>query len=139
MNIEMLRRLVRWTKIKFRLHTAKEPDFYFRERQIWWCSLGANIGHEQDGKDPEFERPVLILKKFNPHMLWVLPLTRAHGVDKSKPAFALYYFALGNGEEDSYVILSQVRTISSKRLTRKMRTVQKGEFGAIRQKIKGLI
>lgn len=139
MTSEILRRFIHWTKIKFRLHTETEPHFYFREREIWWCSLGANIGHEQDGKNQDFERPVLILKKFNLHMLWILPLTRAQKVDKSKPTFARYYFALEQGGERSFVVLSQIRTISSKRLTRKMRTVQKDEFEAIRQKIKGLI
>lgn len=139
MTIEILRRFAHWTKIKFLLHTAEEPKFYFREREIWWCSLGANVGHEQDGKNQEFERPVLIVKKFNPHMLWILPLTRAQKVDRSKPAFAKYYFALEHKGEDSFAILSQIRTISSRRLVRKSGIVGKDTFEDIRRRMKDMI
>jgi hypothetical protein len=32
--------------------------FYFREKEIWWACLGANIGFEQNGKNENFERPI---------------------------------------------------------------------------------
>src|SRR5579864_8524776 len=35
-------------------------DFFFHERELWWCALGANMGVEADGKHDLFERPVLI-------------------------------------------------------------------------------
>ena len=132
MTIEILRKFVHWTKIKFRLHTAEGPKFYFREREIWWCSLGANIGHEQDGKKRGFERPVLVLKKFNPYLLWTIPLT-------SKQKQGKYYIETKYRGESYMLILSQLRVISSKRLTRKIRTMPKKEFDEVRQHIKDLI
>ncbi len=39
--------------------------FYFHEREVWWCGIGINIGVEIDGKNSDFERPVLVVKKFN--------------------------------------------------------------------------
>ena len=48
---------------------------YFYAREIWWCSAGLNIGVEADGKNENFERPMLIIKKFNADMVRVLPLT----------------------------------------------------------------
>ena len=51
-----------WTKLKIRIHSRRKK-VYFKEREIWWVSLGVNIGHEQDGKNIRFERPVLILKR----------------------------------------------------------------------------
>ena len=47
---------------------------FFHEREIWWCSLGMNVGVEIDGKNFRFERPVLIVRRFNNHMLWIAPL-----------------------------------------------------------------
>ena len=47
----------------------------FHEREVWWCSLGANIGFEQDGGGEDFERPVVILKKFNLDACLIVPLT----------------------------------------------------------------
>jgi mRNA interferase MazF len=69
-----LNHFIEWTKIKIRIHVS-ERVLYFKQREIWWASLGCNIGHEEDGKNIMFERPVLIVKKFNHHLLWVLPLT----------------------------------------------------------------
>jgi hypothetical protein len=42
-----------------------DEKFRVHEREIWWCSMGVNIGDEEDGKNELFERPVLILRKFN--------------------------------------------------------------------------
>ena len=49
-----------------------------------------NIGNEQDGKGPEHSRPVLIVKRFNKHLLWAVPLTSKHKEGK-------FYVALGQG------------------------------------------
>jgi len=48
---ECLLKFVEWTKLKVRLHFSKEKPVYFREKEIWWASLGINIGYEQDGKN----------------------------------------------------------------------------------------
>lgn len=47
----------------------------FKEREIWWRSIGTNIGTEEDGKNAHFERPVLVLRKFNRDIFLGLPLT----------------------------------------------------------------
>jgi hypothetical protein len=45
-----------------KLHTGTFSR-YVHEREVWGCSLGANIGVEADGKHDNFERPVLVLMK----------------------------------------------------------------------------
>jgi len=94
--------------------------------------LGANIGFEQDGKHQSYERPVIILRKFNKDVLWILPFT-------SKEKLGRYYFATEYVGEKSFIILSQLRIISSKRLIRKIRTIPKNEFLILREKIKNLL
>ncbi|MEK9183120.1 MAG: hypothetical protein AAB849_01275 [Patescibacteria group bacterium] len=54
---EVALKFIEWTKIKIRIHIS-ERVIYFREGEIWWASLGINIGHEQDGKNQNFERPI---------------------------------------------------------------------------------
>lgn len=39
-----------------------DRSLYFKERQIWWASIGQNIGVEANGKNKKYERPVIILK-----------------------------------------------------------------------------
>ena len=62
-----------WNALKKELEN--ENIRIVHEGQIWWCSLGLNIGHEQDGKNQKYERPVLIIKKFNNAVVWTVPLS----------------------------------------------------------------
>ena len=73
---------------------------YFHEREIWWCSVGVNIGVEMDGKNHDFERPILIVKKFNGMMFWGVPLT-------SKPKKHPYSFEIKHRKGVSFANLSQ--------------------------------
>ena len=132
MTREILIRFAQWTKVKFRLHTAEDRSVYFREREIWWCSLGANIGYEQDGKNDRFERPVLVLRKFNEHVLWAVPLTSS--VKEGK-----YYIKTVYRGCPYSIIISQLRLVSSKRLTRKIRVLPRTEFEQVRASIRALV
>jgi mRNA interferase MazF len=56
-----------WNGLK-KIQDAKDrlaQPIFCRERDISWISLGLNIGDEEDGKGDFFERPVLVVKKFN--------------------------------------------------------------------------
>ena len=57
---EILKSFIEWTKLKIKIHFRKE-NVYFKEREIWWASLGMNIGYEENGKNETFERPTLVL------------------------------------------------------------------------------
>jgi mRNA interferase MazF len=119
-----------WNTKKKEINKALKPcDFYFHEREKWWCSLGINIGYEQDGKNENFERPVLVLRKFNRDIALITPLT---SVAKENQ----YHHKLNTG--DSFVILSQIRLISAKRLLRKIEVIGENEFKEITNKIKRL-
>lgn len=61
---------------------ASEGEILFYEREIWWCSLGVNIGFEQDGTNDLFERPVLVIKKIQPRRALGLA-AHAHSQAKS--------------------------------------------------------
>ncbi len=63
-----------WNIQKKEIHESGEGRFY-RAREVWWCSLGINIGFEQDGTGKTSDRPVLILKPFSRHVCLIVPLT----------------------------------------------------------------
>jgi mRNA interferase MazF len=65
-----------WNELKKKLETATDqPRGFPKEGEVWMCSLGKNIGYEQNGTNENFSRPVLIVKKFNNHIFWSVPLS----------------------------------------------------------------
>ena len=85
------------------------------------------------------KQPLLILKKFNTEVVWVLPLTRTDKTGK-------YYFHISMVDDDgntdnrsSVVILSQIRLIDAKRLQYKIGDVKEDEFAKIKEALKALL
>jgi mRNA-degrading endonuclease toxin of MazEF toxin-antitoxin module len=116
-----------WHKEKSEMDEFKERAF-FHEREVWFTSLGVNVGFEQDGRGEKFLRPVIVLKKFNNEVLWCIPLTKTQKEGK-------YYFSFPLGEETSTVILSQIRLIDAKRLQYKIGDMMQETFDELKQKL----
>lgn len=120
-----------WTKLKIKTHLS-ERIIYFREKEIWWASLGANIGFEQNGKNENFERPILVFRKFGKDMLWAIPLT-------SKDKEGIFYFDIRHLGFKSSLILSQLKLLSSKRLIRKIGIIPANDFANIKDAVIKLV
>jgi mRNA interferase MazF len=120
-----------WAREKERLE-AEEVKVIFHEREIWWCAVGTNLGFEIDGKNEQRTRPVLIVKTFNKHFLWVVPLT-------SKPKEGIYYVPVTHEGQTSYLVLSQLRAISSKRLLRQLWTMPHKPFDEVRERLRNFL
>jgi len=102
-------------------------DFFFHEREVWWCTIGVNVGVEADGKNEDFERPVLIVKKFNGEMFWGVSMT-------SRKKSGKFYFKVTHEKGDSWVNLSQLRVLSDKRLLRKIGMIPEEAFADLKKK-----
>ena len=100
---------------------------------MWFAHLGINVGFEQDGSGSDSLRPVVIIKKFNNDICWIVPLTRSDKQSK-------YYFPVHiHGESTSLVILSQVRLLDGKRLKYLFGYVRKKDFKQLKTKIRRLL
>lgn len=122
-----------WNERKKLLNRTEHSDrFFYHEREVWWCSLGLNIGVESDGKHENFERPVLVVKKFNKEMFWGIPLT-------SKPKHGLVFEEISHAHGTSWGVLSQLKNFSSKRLERKIGMIPRNQFIEIKNRIAALI
>jgi mRNA interferase MazF len=119
-------------------HTRKEKleenvsRPFFHEGEIWWSSVGVNVGFEQDGGGTDYLRPVLVYRKFNKEIFWGIPLTHA---DKN----GRFYFKLSNKNSGSTAILSQIRLMDAKRLSHKMGGISKEDFITLNKKFKELL
>ncbi len=121
-----------WGKEKKNLEEYGENKFY-HPRDIWWCSLGLNIGFEQDGTGKDYDRPVLVLKGFSKNVCLIVPLTTS---TKKNP----YHVSAGIVDgKDSFAIISQIRLVDTKRLTNKLAVLEVERFDLIKKAIKDFL
>ena len=99
-----------WNNIKKDMHQNKNR-VHFRQGEIWFVSIGQNIGYEVYGKGEKFLRPVVIFRKINKNTFLAIPLTSKIKEDKQNSA-----------------ILSQVKTIDAKRLAYKTGNLDRNVF-----------
>lgn len=111
---------------------ARQNRAPFRERDVWWCSLGTNVGDEQDGKGRFFSRPVLVLKKFNKHIFLGIPLSTILKDNR-------FYHRIHFKGIDQSAVLSQLRLLDAKRLENRMGDLPSHEFERVKEKLKELI
>ncbi|MFH1745404.1 MAG: type II toxin-antitoxin system PemK/MazF family toxin [bacterium] len=121
----------KWNNLKKNLQKT-DNKLFFHEREIWWCSIGVNLGFEQDGRSDTFERPILIIKKFNQDIFLGLPMTSAQKE-------GVYYQKIQYENRDYTIVLSQIRLFDRKRLQRKIRILPKKEFEVIKECFKNIL
>lgn len=120
-----------WHKTKKEIE-EKEKRINFQIRDVLFCSIGENVGFEQDGRGEEFLRPIVVIKKFNNQVFWGVPLT--HTDKKGK-----YYFSFNLNEGKSVAILSQLRLFDAKRVKYKIGMINEKDFVTLKEKTKQLL
>lgn len=121
-----------WGDQKKQIHLEFENKLY-KEREIWWCALGVNIGFEQDGTGADSDRPVLVLRGFSRHVCLVVPLTTS---TKKNP----YHVSLGIvDDKESFAIISQIRLVDTKRLINRLGILEEEIFYKIKKAVKDII
>lgn len=122
---------VNWHKVK-RYIEKKEQRLNFQIRDVLFCSIGENVGFEQDGRGDEFLRPIVVVKKFNNEVFLGVPLT--HTNKKGK-----YYFSFNLNDGKSVAILSQIRLFDAKRIKYKIGMINDKDFSILKEKIRQLL
>ena len=135
MNDEYSKNFDEWNTLKKKVDTEKR-EVYGYPREVWWCSLGVNVGAEIDGKNESFERPVIIIRVYNKEIMLVLPTTSKARADKFHLALEVETQNPQTKEmymKTVYVKLTQVRVISNKRLIRKIAVIGESDFVKIKE------
>lgn len=111
-----VKRFLEWIGLKEKLHgnTFKPP--LITEGDIWWASIGENVGKEINGKSSLFSRPVLIFRKLSRETFLGLPLT----TQKRK---GTWYVSIRQDNRAVAVILAQARVLDSKRLSSRIGSI----------------
>src|SRR3989344_4637033 len=110
-----------WNRSKKKIQKSPKAPFY-HEREIWWCSVGVNVGNEIDGTGERHDRPVLVLTPFNAETFFGVCLVGHKRTGR-------YYFPVGKlARRDAAANLSQLRLFDTKRLIRKIGTLDEKSF-----------
>jgi|SRR3989344_2102333 len=120
-----------WNSKKKKLDSNKR-NLLFKEGEIWWCSVGKNVGEEVYGKGSEFRRPVVILKKLTHNSCIVLPTT-------TKSRIGSWYHRITVAGKDRFVMMNQLRFISANRLWVRESSLSESQFLELKKSVAGLL
>ena len=115
-----------WCKLKIALW-RKDSKVIFKQGDIWWCSLGMNLGEEIFGKGTKFTRPVLIFRKFTSNSFLGLPLT-------TQEKRGSWYVEITIHGKKNWVILNQARILDRKRLTNRIAALDDADLKKVRER-----
>lgn len=118
------KRFLEWIGVKERLHNVAAKPPLVRERDLWWASIGENVGSEMNGKSGLFSRPVLVLKKLSQGFFLVAPTT-------SRKHEGSWYALIRQAGKETYVCLHQARSIDYRRLSSRIGRIDESDFGAV--------
>ncbi len=124
MILNYLESILDWCKIKIPL-ADKRRNILFKEGEIWWCSIGMNIGVEIYGKGVRFARPVVVFKKFSEDSFLGVPLT-------TRLKASRWHVSVWHGQRERKAILSQIRAFDSRRLIKRMATLSDTGYANLR-------
>lgn len=123
-----------WNKKKGNIHRALKNKWVIK-REVWWCMLGINIGSEEDGKGEDFLRPVLIIRTYGFTSAVVVPLTTS----RKEGSFYFNIGKVGNTNEISTALLSQMRLVDTKRFVEKIGKIDSKKFIETKKAIQELL
>ena len=104
----------KWNVAKKRIAESQHKPPYYNNGDVWWVCVGKNIGYEVYGKNKNFVRPVLVVRKFNKDFFLGIPLSTK--IKKNNK----YYINIILNKENVSALISQIRAFSTKRIENKM-------------------
>jgi len=126
-----IKRFLEWIGLKEFLDSKAHRPPLVSEGDIWWASIGENIGSEINGKSTLFSRPVIVLKKLSHGFYFVIPTT-------TKIKIGTWYVSFRHKEQKSVACLHQARAIDYRRLSSKLGTLDDADFARIKLGFKDL-
>jgi len=93
---------------------------------IWWASIGENVGSEINGKSRLFSRPVIIFKKLAHGFYFVIPTT-------TKSKAGSWFVPFRQADRDMVASLHQARAIDHRRLSTKLGQLDDSDFDRVRE------
>ena len=129
----MIKEYDKWNNQKKDIDSGNYKPPLFNEREIWWCSLGINIGSEVCGKNKNFRRPILIIKKLSKTSFIGVPLS----IQEREGTW--YLKIRHSGGVVNFINLAQIKYIDYKRVDKKLGIIDSEEFIQVKDRLKNLL
>ena len=120
----MLKRFAEWITLKSDLHQSEQQPPLVSEREIWWASVGENVGSEINGKSKLFSRPVIIYKKLSHGFYFVVPTT-------SQSKEGSWFVPIRYKDKPMVACLHQARAIDYRRLSSRLGQLDGDDFSDV--------
>lgn len=115
-----------WIGMKEKLHSIIHKPPFVSEGEIWWASLGENIGAEINGKNRQFSRPVVVLRKLSNGFYIVIPLT-------TQIHYGTWYVNFKQKGVEMSACLHQVRSLDYRRLISYFGQLDDTDFAVVKE------
>lgn len=116
-----------WNKLKKEIDFNLDRPPIYHTGDIWWTSIGYNIGVENNGKNNMFGRPVIILKKINQYSCLIVPLS-------SKIKEGYFYHSFCFKDVENTILFNQIRVIDTSRLIDYVGQISENKFSDIKDR-----
>lgn len=126
-----IKRFAEWIGLKEKLHKKQHEAPHISEGEIWWASVGENVGSEINGKSDLFSRPVIIYKKLSHSFYFVIPTT-------SQEKAGSWFINFKQHGKVMTACLHQTRPIDYRRLSNKLGELDDKDFKHIKTGFKNL-
>jgi len=126
-----IKRFLEWVGLKERLHSKICKAPYVSEGEVWWASIGENVGSEINGKSQLFTRPVIIFKKLTHSYYFVIPAT-------TKEKSGSWYVPYDQGGVKANACLHHARSIDYRRLFSRLGELEASDLAKIKEGLKKL-
>ena len=124
--IAHVNRFLEWIGLKQKLHQGTQSPPLVSAGDIWWASIGENVGSEINGKSRLFSRPVIIYKKLAHGFYFVIPTT-------TKSKVGSWFVPFRQADRNMVASLHQARAIDHRRLSTKLGQLDDSDFEKVRE------
>jgi mRNA interferase MazF len=111
----------KWNKKKIKIDSNLIYN-HPQEKEIWWCSVGVNIGTEVYGKGDDYTRPVLVINAEGSESFIGIPIS-------SKVKNRKYSCVIKTDDDVRHTaLIYQIRSFDKRRLTERKYILSNKEY-----------
>ena len=121
-------KFITWNSLKIKLHN-KKVKLHIKVGEIYFMSIGQNIGYEIYGKGNDFLRPVLVYKKLSKTTFIGIPLS-----SQTKEGSYFYNFSY-KYNKTSTALFNQLKIFDSRRIVYFSGKIKTNDLNLLKEKV----